>query len=135
MSKATAVKGISAIGKGNIAMIIRKHGTPKQSLEHAATADHELELRRRDRYLDLAAKILLARQFVLPRGPAGDAAGGTEAMEHVADALRSAAADWHDLTSDERHRIASGLQELLTRLGQGIAGQPRHQSSGSAGDV
>lgn len=123
MSKTTAVAGIPPINQGDITMIARKSGPAEPSSTTPVADNDQPELRRHDRYLDLAAKVVLARQFVLPRGAAGDAAGGTEAMAHVADALRSAATVWHDLTSDERHRVASGLQELLTRLGQGIAWQ------------
>ncbi|WP_198373452.1 hypothetical protein [Roseomonas rosulenta] len=110
-------------------MISRKSGSTEQSSTIPAADNRQLELRRRERYLDLASKIALARQIVLPRGAAGDASGGTEAMAHVADALSNAAHIWHDLKDDERHRAAHGLCELLARLGLAID-KYRQQSPG-----
>ncbi len=92
----------------------------EQSPATPAAEHSQLELRRRERYLDLAAKIVLARQIVLPRGAEGDASASTEAMTHVADALSNAAHIWRDMTDDERHRAAHGICELLARLGPAI---------------
>lgn len=110
-------------------MTTRNSGPMEQSPATPAAEHSQLELRRRERYLDLAAKIVLARQIVLPRGPAGDASGSTEAMTHVADALRGAAHIWHDLTDDERQRAAHGLSDLLASLGRAIGKHRNQQES------
>lgn len=120
MTASMAAAGIPAINKGPFTMSTRKSDTTEPSSRTCAADNQQLELRRRERYLDVAAKITLARQIVLPRGAEGEASGSTEAMTHVADALREAAHIWHDMKDDERHRAAYGLCEVLARLGHAL---------------